>query len=86
MRLARRWTLATLVAALLAIPSIAHAVSYCVNAPGCAGDAARPDLQTALNAARGPTTEADTVTVGDPGVPTADRVRLYRRGRADQSR
>jgi len=69
MRLARRAALAALATSLLlALPGLAHAAVYCVNAPGCSGTN-EPDLQSALNAAMGSTGEADTVHVGDPGPP-----------------
>jgi hypothetical protein len=71
MRLAHRAAFATLVAALtLALPALAHAATYCVNAPGCSGTQ-ETTLQAALTAAQGTTTEADTVQVGDPGPPTS---------------
>jgi hypothetical protein len=70
MRLARRLALAALVSvAMLALPSLAHAATYCVNDSGCAG-VSEPDLQTALNAAMATTSQADTVQVGTPGPPT----------------
>jgi hypothetical protein len=69
MRLARRAVLAALAATLLlALPTLAHAATYCVNAPGCTGTN-EPDLQTALNAAGASSTEADIVQVGNPGPP-----------------
>ena len=54
---------------MLALPGLAHAATYCVNASGCTGTS-EPDLQTALNAAAATTSVADTVHVGNPGVPT----------------
>jgi hypothetical protein len=67
MPLASRAALATLAAGLsLALPGLAHADTYCVNAVGCAGTA-EPDLQTALTAAQNTTAVSDTVEVGDPG-------------------
>jgi hypothetical protein len=70
MRLARRWPFAIAIAGALAIPSLAHAATYCVNAPGCSGTP-ETTLQAALTAAMATTTEADTVQVGDPGPPAA---------------
>lgn len=70
MRLARRLALAAAVTAVVLVPTaLAHAATYCVNDPGCAG-VNEPDLQTALNAAMATTSQADTVQVGDPGPPT----------------
>jgi hypothetical protein len=69
MRLARRAALAALATSvLLALPGLAHAAVYCVNASGCSGTN-EPDLQSAFNAAMASTTETDTVQVGDPGPP-----------------
>jgi hypothetical protein len=71
MRLAHRAALATFAAVLtLALPALAHAATYCVNAPGCSGTP-ETTLQNALNAAMSSTTESDTVQVGDPGAPTS---------------
>src|SRR5205823_11533070 len=71
MRLARRAALAALATSLLlALPGLAHAAVYCVNASGCSGTS-EPDLQSALNAAMGSTGEADIVHVGDPGPPAS---------------
>ena len=70
MPLARRLALAAVVTAVMLVPTaLAHAATYCVNAPSCAG-VNEPDLQTALTAAMGTTSQADTVQVGDPGPPT----------------
>ena len=54
----------------LALPGLAHAVTYCVNSPGCSGTP-EADLQAALTAAQTSTGVADTVMVGSPGVPPA---------------
>jgi hypothetical protein len=53
---------------VLALPALAHAATYCVNSPGCAGTS-EPDLQSALDAAAATATQADTVDVGNPGPP-----------------
>src|SRR5919204_5256623 len=68
MKLARILLLAACAAALMVLPAVARAATYCVNSPGCSGTN-EPDLQTALNAAMASTTETDTVQVGDPGPP-----------------
>jgi hypothetical protein len=63
---------AAAVAALaLALPGLAHAATYCVNSPGCAGTS-EPDLQSALTAAQGSAGVADTVVVGNPGAAPAN--------------
>jgi hypothetical protein len=54
----------------LAAPGLANATTYCVNSRGCSGTP-EPDLQTALNVAQTSTGVADTVEVGNPGVPLA---------------
>jgi hypothetical protein len=65
--MARLLALAAAVAALtLALPALARAATYCVNAPGCSG-INEPDLQSALITAQGTTTVSDTVQVGNPG-------------------
>jgi hypothetical protein len=69
MRLASRAALAAPAAGLtLALPALAHAATYCVNAPGCTGTN-ETTLQDALTAAQATTTETDNVLVGDPGAP-----------------
>jgi hypothetical protein len=67
LRLAPLAAAATAVCAL-ALPGLAHAVTYCVNSPGCSGTP-EADLQTALTAAQTSTGVADTVMVGSPGTP-----------------
>lgn len=70
MRLPRPLVLAVLATGLgLALPGLAHAATFCVNAPGCVGTS-ETTLQAALTAAMATTTESDTVRVGDPGPPT----------------
>jgi hypothetical protein len=68
--MARRLALVATVAALtVALPAVARAATYCVNAPGCAGTN-EPDLQAALTAAQASTGVSDTVQVGtNPGAP-----------------
>jgi PKD repeat protein len=55
---------AALVAAVLAVPAVASADTFCVHNPsGCAGSP-QPDLQQALNAAHGNGAGKDTIRLG----------------------
>jgi hypothetical protein len=62
--------LSAVAAAMLAVPALASAATYCVGSPpGCVGTDEGTDLQAALDAALASTSTADQVQIGPAGSP-----------------